>query len=48
MAVMSAGHALIPTGRSLPVDDLGAEAHVAQRPFPVTVVPARLLDGTRP
>ena len=27
---------------------VGDEEYVAQRPFPVTVVPARLLDGTRP
>lgn len=27
---------------------VGDEVYVAQRPFPVTVVPARLLDGTRP
>ena len=27
---------------------VGDEAHTAERPFPVTVVPARLLDGTRP
>ena len=26
----------------------GDEAFVATRPFPVTVVPARLLDGLRP
>ena len=27
---------------------VGDESHTADRPFPVTVVPARLLDGTRP
>jgi hypothetical protein len=27
---------------------VGDEPHAAERPFPVTVVPARLLDGTRP
>jgi Uma2 family endonuclease len=27
---------------------IGDEGYAAQRPFPVTVVPARLLDGTRP
>lgn len=27
---------------------VGDEAHVARSPFPVTVVPARLLDGLRP
>jgi Uma2 family endonuclease len=27
---------------------VGDEEYVAERPFPVTVVPARLLDGTRP
>ncbi len=26
---------------------VGEEAHEAQRPFPVRIVPARLLDGTR-
>jgi hypothetical protein len=27
---------------------VGDEPHTAERPFPVTIVPARLLDGTRP
>ncbi len=27
---------------------VGDESHTAQRPFPVTITPARLLDGTRP
>jgi Uma2 family endonuclease len=27
---------------------VGDDAYAAERPFPVTVVPARLLDGTRP
>lgn len=27
---------------------VGDEAYEARRPFPVTIVPARLLDGTRP
>jgi Uma2 family endonuclease len=27
---------------------VGDEPYTAQRPFPVTIVPARLLDGTRP
>jgi Uma2 family endonuclease len=27
---------------------VGDEGYTAQQPFPVTIVPARLLDGTRP
>jgi Uma2 family endonuclease len=27
---------------------VGDESHTAERPFPVTITPARLLDGTRP
>lgn len=39
----------IPTGRYVEVASVrGDEPYRAERPFPVTVVPARLLDGTRP
>jgi len=51
--------ASIPTGRPFTVDDsevqpdvlahvVGDEPHTTARPFPVTIVRARLLDGTRP
>jgi hypothetical protein len=44
--------AVIPHGRPFTVADLegivGDESYTAERPFPVTITPARLLDGTRP
>jgi hypothetical protein len=57
MGVMTASHAAIPTGRPFTVAGQGYRrlAHVvgddafdARVPFPVRIVPARLLDGLRP